>query len=932
MKINLLGKFLIGLGITGGLLIGGCAALYLKGLPYIVSHPKFIQFTQDTVKKYIDADLLIEKPVLHTELSPNIEFKVENLYLSKDNKKLFELRKFNTALSFKKILEKNIIIKKLVAESIYADVNSIQKIIPEQKEKKEQKFDWNIDIFDALLGVRDARIIYEINNGTVIDLKGQHIGVNNAEKVKKNVYFQLYATVSKKGKSVKLALKDNGRVFFENQLFHIENCPFLINNSDIIINLTADKKQNFDINLSSKKLNLNDIIDFLNTQIIENNVNDMLVYFNDINGNLDFKLNIKKDSINGNFKLNRLNFKVKDVDNIPIVITKGNIDLTSTTVTLKGFEGYYDNNPSNKIDFSGTIKDYLNTIDMDLVGNAMARNDFFAKHLTKMTGSNFELKGESPTRVMIKSKNNIFDIVWLFMLKPGQNIKVGNDYLPFEDTLRLMKSDMHLENMVLDIKSLDYHMIEADKILDKEALKKKRAEGKKPVPIFKLSSSIDLAHNNFVKFLGFEIPQPLPSELLNVVLKQEMFKKGKIGGKLRIDNKGEYFVLDGSMNMDKVIIPSQMTFIKAAVLSTENNLIHLNAVGGYRYSKFKFDGDILNELKFPIIVKDVNLSLEYIDALKLLESFNDQTNADDVIATDQRTIKVENSAEEFDIRNIIVEKCRFHLDKGDYKDTQFGNLDADLTLNKDGVIDIKSNRFDFAEGKSSLHANFDLINKIYNVKLGARDVNTNVIAKTLLDLDNEISGKGSGFLDLTTDDSMKLSGTIKFKVSEGSIEKIGLVEYILKFAALFRNPITMISPAIFSDILNIPDGSFEKITGDLVLDKNVVSGIKIKTYSPQISTYIAGRYNLDNGDTSLRIYTKYSNAKKGIAGFLKNISLNTIANRIPLSSRNDANYYAIELKELPEIDADEKDCQIFLTRVEGDVANNNYISSLKKIK
>ena len=90
LKINLLGKFLIGLGITGGLLIGGCAALYLKGLPYIVSHPKFIQFTQDTVKKYIDADLLIEKPVLHTELSPNIEFKVENLYLSKDNKKLFD--------------------------------------------------------------------------------------------------------------------------------------------------------------------------------------------------------------------------------------------------------------------------------------------------------------------------------------------------------------------------------------------------------------------------------------------------------------------------------------------------------------------------------------------------------------------------------------------------------------------------------------------------------------------------------------------------------------------------------------------------------------------------------------------------------------------------------------------------------------------------
>ena len=109
--------------------------------------------------------------------------------------------------------------------------------------------------------------------------------------------------------------------------------------------------------------------------------------------------------------------------------------------------------------------------------------------------------------------------------------------------------------------------------------------------------------------------------------------------------------------------------------------------------------------------------------------------------------------------------------------------------------------------------------------------------------------------------------------------------------------------------------------------------IRIKSYSPQLSTYIIGRYNLDNSDTSLRIYTKFSNAKnKGFAGFLRNLSLNSIATRIPFSSRNDANYYEIELKELPEIEANEKDCQIFLTKVEGDVEHNNYISSLKKIK
>ena len=142
----------------------------------------------------------------------------------------------------------------------------------------------------------------------------------------------------------------------------------------------------------------------------------------------------------------------------------------------------------------------------------------------------------------------------------------------------------------------------------------------------------------------------------------------------------------------------------------------------------------------------------------------------------------------------------------------------------------------------------------------------------------------------------------------------------------------MISPSIFSDLVNIPEGNFDKITGDLKLKNNKVELMRIKSQSPQLSAYIVGSYNLENSDAILRIYTKFTNKNKGFAGFLRNISLNSLANRIPLNSRNDANYYAAELSQLPPIDADEKDCQIFLTKVDGDVEHNNFISSLKKIK
>lgn len=926
MKINLFGKIIIGLGITGCIAAGGVTALYLKGLPYIVSHPKTIKYAQTLTKKYTGADLTIESPNLHTELSPKIGFTVKEVYLSKSGKKILELNNFNTEISFREILKKNVIIKKLVARNIYADVNELETLIPKNEQKPQQKRDWNIDIFEALLGVRDCDIIYKVQPNTIVTLHGHNIGINNAQKIKKNVYFQLLAKINRNGKVVTLKLNDNEKVFFSGDKFHIENCPLSINKSHIFINFLADRKQNFDASLYSKNLNLNDIIDFLNTQIIENNINETLAYFSDLQGFFDFNLHLTNKTMNGDIKLNSLKFKVIPVDNLPVALTKGHINLTSNEIKLDNFEGYYDNNPKNTMDFAGTVKDYLKSVDIDIVGNALARNDFFKTHLSNMAGTQLELNGESKTRVKLKSKNNIIDVVWYFVLKPGQNIKVAGDFLPFEKTLRAMKSDIHFENMVLDIKSLDYYIIPAEKLADKQKLREN-----KPQPIFKLSSSIDLAKNNHVKFIGFEIPNPLPSEILNAVLQQKIFKKGKISGKLKLDNMGAYPVINGSMNIEKVLIPSQRLFIKNASLSTSDNLIHLNADGGFRRSKYKFNGDILNEIRFPLIVKDVNLSLENLDLLKLMEASSNPSTSDNEIVTDNGTIQTD-GADDFDIGNIIIEKCRFHLDKGSYKDITFGNIDADLTLNKDSILDIKSNRFDFADGHSSLKVNCDLKNKKYNVKLGILDVESDIIAKTLLNLEKEITGKASGIMDLYTDETLKLSGTIKFRILNGTIEKIGLVEYILKFAALFRNPITMISPGMFADIVNIPEGTFDKITGSIELDKNIAKRIKIKSYSPQLSTYIAGRYNLENGDTSLRIYTKFSNAKKGIGGFFRNISLNALANRIPLSSRNDTNYYSSELQELPNIDAPEKDCQVFLTKVEGDVGMNNYISILKKLR
>ena len=113
-----------------------------------------------------------------------------------------------------------------------------------------------------------------------------------------------------------------------------------------------------------------------------------------------------------------------------------------------------------------------------------------------------------------------------------------------------------------------------------------------------------------------------------------------------------------------------------------------------------------------------------------------------------------------------------------------------------------------------------------------------------------------------------------------------------------------------------------------MLKNNVVEKIMIKSSASQLSSFIIGRYDLETKDASLRIYTKFSNKNRGFAGFLRNISLNSLANSVSFGKNSENMYYAMELEQLPPIDADEKDYQVFLTKVDGDVENFDFLDEL----
>ena len=645
-----------------------------------------------------------------------------------------------------------------------------------------------------------------------------------------------------------------------------------------------------------------------------------------MDGTFNFDINLKRKNLSGKVTLNDLKLKLVPVNNLPLYFSKGTALITNNDITFKDIEGYHGNRKINNVKINGLIKDYTKSCDTEVTIDTVAMNDFAKDYLSKLVGIPMEIIGKAGTRIVVKSIYNKIDVTVMSKLAKGHDILVDGASLTPTGYDRAVKADMHFENNILDLKSVDYYIA--------SELKK----GVKVKPVLSLRGRLDCSKPvPFVNAIGFTIPNPLPSEFLNVLIGQRILKGGKFYGDLYMVNNGTYPKVWGRMYASDIRIPSQRVTLKSGELITDRETVNVKAKGRYKRSQFDFSGNIKNAIMFPIVVNNVDFSLDKIDIERVMQSFNQQNTAavpskPQEVADSDYVEGADDDAVVFDVNNIIIKRCILRLKEGKYKDINFGNIAANLTLNDKNILELHSNRFDIAEGISSVKVRCDLKKHLYNITLGIKDVNSDTMSTALLNLPREISGKASGIIDLNTDDSLKLNGIIKFVVNNGTIQKVGLVEYVLKFAALFRNPIAMISPSTISDMVNIPEGNFDKITGDMVLKDNVVEMLKIKSSAPQLSSFIVGRYNLENGDAILRIYTKFSNKNKGFAGFLRNFSLNSLANRIPLSSRSDAQYYAAELEQLPPLDADEKDCQIFLTKVDGDVQHNNFLSSLKKLK
>ena len=890
-------------------------------IPTIFNSIHTVNFIQRQISKTLDADVRIEGVKLKTGM--DIAFNVDKFVINKSEKNILTLADIDILLSIRQIYKKNIVVKKMLAQNIYVDIYSLLELLPQSEKKKEKsKSIFNFDLYNTLLGVKNVTVIY--NSPSLISNFSARHAIFDRTNTRKYLHVDFDFYFEKNGHKIDISANDKNRIFMENHVAYVKDFPIEIEKSKIVINAFMTNKGKYELNISGKDFNAKDIADIVSSNAIIANGSQMLEPIIDINGAVNFNVKLTNNNFNGNININEVNFKVKPLLNMPVKITQGIVDIDNKDINFKEFKGYYNNKPTNTLNLKGYTKDYHKTCDTKLSSDIFVTNDFFINYLSKMLSSPVQLVGDSMSKLVIKSKNGSMDILWFFLLKENYGFIFGDQSMVLKDYKTFFKVDLSVIKNILKINTIDYHITQELK--------------RGMIPIVRINGNLDMAQNMKILDLNIDIPQPLSSEFLNYITCQKIFKKGKVSGKMYINNKGDYPFMTGEFSLDKVIIPAQRLFIKTAKLTAKDDKIILKSEGKLRRENYTFDGYLVNKLVFPIIVKNVNLTIDNIDVEKILsQSGNPNEQNEGNISKALVSNGVENEEDSdtmptFQKGLVIVEKCSLNILKGFYKEILFGDVRADMNLDKEGVLTLKSNRFDIAGGISTLKATADLVKRNYYLRLGVRDVDSNIMASAILGLPRQISGKAKGLIELHSDSSLNLNGDIKFKINNGTIEQVGYVEYILKVASLFRNPLAMFSPATVFDLVNIPEGKFDEINGEMKLKDNIIQHMKIESSASELATFIVGRYNLSTNDATLRVYTKFSDKGKGFAGALRHISLNSLASKLSISARNESNYYANELSMVPKLKIGEENAQVFLTKIDGDLLKFNFLSSLKRIK
>lgn len=740
-------------------------------------------------------------------------------------------------------------------------------------------------------------------------------------------------------KNIGLLFNDiHANLFFDNNIFKVQNTHILINNHPLDISGKIDSNSIANFNIVGDKIPLSGLYQVFAPRNIKQK-------FDLVSGNLsiDSKVTGEIKDIAAILKADLNNFTFKDKAGTFVLanktahfgianyagkirgklVNKGfkfTLPQTNAVISDDLFETNIDNktistnessikiNKNSIFKLNATVKNYITNPETKLFADGRFAASDIAIFMGKEALPYFDIKGTIPVKVKLDGKNNrqkliiqaktdaknyitpitINELVGKHTL--FQLILVNNN-----DTLKINKSGIYTTSPTSGFSNKLY----------------KNLAGANPiVEIRGIISSIST--EPFINLLKISISKKLNGSIC-------IFKKSKFStsGNIFAFGKISNPKINGHIDVRDIEIPEIHTAIRHAFiqLATKNINIGINDVDA-NGSDFNISATTNLELISKMIMSDIKINSRFINIDKLMEVSNS------LMTTLPKTSSA-NTNNSHNNANIPLEikNGSFKFDKIKTGDIIANNTTGKLFL-KNNILHVNNIKTRPLGGIVTGNAAMNLITTELKMRLKGHDFDIEKVLADAMQMKDTLTGNMNFIADLSLkgtsyEEQMKtLKGFVDFNIQDGTLGPFGKFENFLMAENIRENAFfSSAVGSIITNLVTIDTAHFNNLYGHLTFKDGLANIEPIKSQGNVMSIYIAGKLNLLDNSADMKLRGKLASAFSDKLGPLANINPINLVKNTPGLNIVAAKTFAIfcqsvseeEMKAIPQLAKDRSD-------------------------
>lgn len=643
--------------------------------------------------------------------------------------------------------------------------------------------------------------------------------------------------------------------------------------------------------------------------------------FSKFNGTIDVASKIKNNNVRLYSKLDGASV-VYAPKHLRIKVLNGNALFDNNNLNLNKINGYVGVMP---VFLNGKISNVVKNPDLNLYVNAKPSQEFFDQFFNSKSVYPIKLKGD----VMFSS--NMRGSIDKLNAKTELKLDESSSLYYMGATIGDLVNPVRIYiDSITSPTSLKLNNFTYDKIITSQNNRRY------PNTQLKASGDIEMIGKNNLKFRNFSVKteNPTDAKIFNIIFKKPFMKQGVFTSNLLINGKLESPKVLGTLDVTSIDMPVFDTTVKDISFNFKHDTVDIKTKSSVLDNTITLDAVMRNRFVAPYTFNNVKLHFDDLDLNKISDAIQEY-EAD----LYKQQLGLKTNTKNADIIPIIIKQGEITADNIKIRGLRATDFKSDLTIDKNMVAHSKNYSFKLADGDVNGNASYNLLNNRLNIISHINNSNAQTLSEALFDLKGQFYGIINGDMDLSctgktqTECTKTLSGNGKFVIADGRMPKLGSLEYLLKAGNLVSSGITGISINGIIDLITpLKTGNFKSITGHYNIQDGIVKNLEVFSKGKDLNLYLTGSYNIENYIANMEVYGTLSSNVTSVFSKIKNLSLNTLLNTIPLLNKSElSEEMAEKIKKIPT-DEHSNVARIFAVDINGDINGINYVKSFKWVK